>query len=636
MRRSSWVVGIVLVLATPGVASALEVQWGRPGDVPVPADFDGDGYADYATWRPHNGLWTGKSSATGATWGVQWGMSGDVPVPGDYDDDGTMDFAVWRPSTGRWHVKSGATGAVLIDFWWGQSGDIPLPGDYDGDGRLDLAYWRPSTGYWSVKAATITYAVGWGSPGDVPVPGDYDGIPGDDFAYWRPSTGAWRSFNGKPNNIVFGPTVIHAPPGGDKPSAARFCSDTASLTLWGSGTGTWSTYGQPSVALGDSGYIPVAANYLGDPVAEYAVWRPWNATWYIQESTCDRWDPVEKLVDGAVPTVRGVTVAAIKDGAIVFSRGAGFATGSVPASPDQPWQVASISKLFIGTAALTLVDDGILLMDAPTGLLNAQNYTEPTLREFGNHTSSVNRHGCFFSLGGDPDPDLGVATACLGAPWWPYYMWWQPWWAQSGAMGDAAQWIDRLPGSVAEYSNIAAVWPARMVELATGIDFAAYTRWRIFDALDMTATGWFQHELPGQTLAEGHHVNGTPTQEYGVSPYPMGNLRASALDLARFMIMWTSDGTAPNGVQVLAPGTVATALTSPSTTSPFGFFWNSYTAGGRTLWWHNGMLAGVCANLLIDPLTREGVVVLANTHCDAAWTPMGQIWDRAFQTLGWL
>ena len=65
-------------------------------------DVDGDGRADIGVFRPSSGFWWGLSSSTNySTYGsVQWGGPGDIPVPGDYDGDGKTDIAIWRPSTG--------------------------------------------------------------------------------------------------------------------------------------------------------------------------------------------------------------------------------------------------------------------------------------------------------------------------------------------------------------------------------------------------------------------------------------------------------------------------------------------------------------------------------------------------------
>ena len=79
------------------------IQAGVVGDQPVPADYDGDGRADIAIWRPRDpsggeGLWIITRSSDGQTITRQWGSSslGDVPVPADYDGDGKADIAVYR------------------------------------------------------------------------------------------------------------------------------------------------------------------------------------------------------------------------------------------------------------------------------------------------------------------------------------------------------------------------------------------------------------------------------------------------------------------------------------------------------------------------------------------------------------
>jgi hypothetical protein len=55
---------------------------------------------------------------------MNWGVPGDIPAPGDYDGDQRDDIAVFRPSTGVWYAF---TGTAFLQFSpWGVAGDLPV------------------------------------------------------------------------------------------------------------------------------------------------------------------------------------------------------------------------------------------------------------------------------------------------------------------------------------------------------------------------------------------------------------------------------------------------------------------------------------------------------------------------------
>ena len=163
-------------------------------DTYAPGDYDGDGKADVAVWRDTNGVFFYLRSSNNTLGAAQWGSSGDEPLARDWDGDGKTDFAVARRSNGSlyWYILSNNAASTIRAEQFGTADDIAIPGDYDGDGKFDLAVQRisltnqaaPATVYVQQSTAGFT-GFQYGLSGDFFVPGDYNGDGKTDFAVVR-------------------------------------------------------------------------------------------------------------------------------------------------------------------------------------------------------------------------------------------------------------------------------------------------------------------------------------------------------------------------------------------------------------------------------------------------------------------
>ncbi len=216
----------------------------QPGVVAIPGDYNGDHRTDIAFNRP-DGLWNsvpvllsnGGGSFTSynvstPSWANQPGV---VAVPGDFNADGRADLAFYRP--GSWNstpvlLSNGVGGWTPYNYatptWANESGIIGIPGDYNADGRTDIAFHHPDSawttlpvllsngnGSWNTSAAT---APSWAATaGTVAIAGDLNADGRTDLAFHRPDStwatipvlmrtaaGAWTAYN----NPV--PTYVHS------------------------------------------------------------------------------------------------------------------------------------------------------------------------------------------------------------------------------------------------------------------------------------------------------------------------------------------------------------------------------------------------------------------------------------------
>ena len=134
-------------------------------DIVLPEDYDGDGKADIAIWR--NGQSTAEpqsyfyiiNSSDSTVSILPFGTRNDIAyLPGDYDGDGKADLAVWRPGTNpapqsTFYVLRSSDGQLMAaDF--GLRTDRPVLGDFDGDGKQDFSVMRINT---AINEATLIY-----------------------------------------------------------------------------------------------------------------------------------------------------------------------------------------------------------------------------------------------------------------------------------------------------------------------------------------------------------------------------------------------------------------------------------------------------------------------------------------------
>jgi hypothetical protein len=227
------------------------------------ADYDGNGTADIAVFRPSSGLWAVKGITND-----YFGTAGDVPAPGDYDGDGTTDFAIHRGSSNLWIVKD------FTKLYFGTTGDSPVPGDYDGDGRGDIAVFRNSSGRWLIRGITSFH---FGKANDIPVPGYYEGGRTKVAAIFRPSSAFWalrdiRSF-------FFGMP-------GDRPVPAPYDVPGRWRTaIFRPSSGLWVARGFSALYFGTPGDSPVPADYEGNRLFDVGIFRKGSGFWAISELT---------------------------------------------------------------------------------------------------------------------------------------------------------------------------------------------------------------------------------------------------------------------------------------------------------------------------------------------------------------
>ena len=315
----------------------------------------------------------------------------------------------------------------------------------------------------------------------------------------------------------------------------------------------------------------------------------------------------------------GVATVIVKNGEIVWLKCYGFADieNGIPVTDSTQFLLASMSKLFTGTATMQLKEDGMLQLNndineyLPWPLNHpAQSTTPMTIHQLMTHTSSIKDNWSAMSnYYGYPDPTMSL-EACM-----------QDYFTVTGENYNANQnFLSASPGTVFNYSNMATALNGYITEIVSSLLLMTIVNEHIFEPLCMEKTAWHMADLDSNEVARPYSFsngNFIANPHYGFADYPDGQLRSSISDLANYMIAFLNGGTLGSNA-ILSPSSVSEMWTPqiPSIESKQGLNWYKellYHSGGEALLWgHNGGELGVSTDMYVDPESNIGLCVLSN------------------------
>ncbi|MEQ9498575.1 MAG: serine hydrolase domain-containing protein [Deltaproteobacteria bacterium] len=314
--------------------------------------------------------------------------------------------------------------------------------------------------------------------------------------------------------------------------------------------------------------------------------------------------------------VPGLSAGIVKNGRLVCTAVAGHAnyTAQTPVVPDTGFLWASVSKTVVATAIMTLVESGALRLDDRVNQHLPFNVSNPectgeaiTIRQLLTHVSSIideeDTYGASYSMGDSPVP--------LGEFMREYLV-------AGGRYYDADGNFDyECPGEYTEYSNIAVALGAYIVEVASGEDFDAFCRARIFGPLGMSNTSMRIANLDLTRVADSHVPEGGGFRSIGQPgwpTYPDGGLRSSVPELARFLLMIMQGGML-DGVRIVSQASVDEMLSiqDAQMDDVQGLVWFYQAFPGRpSVVGHDGSDDGAASYMFFDPTDDAGVLLVAN------------------------
>jgi CubicO group peptidase (beta-lactamase class C family) len=314
--------------------------------------------------------------------------------------------------------------------------------------------------------------------------------------------------------------------------------------------------------------------------------------------------------------VPGVSVALIQEGELVWSGAYGYANLADGRSltVDDIFRVGSISKSVTAWSVMTLVEQGLVDLDAPvqqylhTWQLPPSDYdvTEITVRRLLSNSAGLP----LGDISAEYDPQGTVPSL------------------QENLAQEAIPFQE--PGVGFFYSNTGFNLLELLIEEVTGQDFADYLAQEMLRPLSMihATFDWDATQHAGMTT--GYDAQGNPVAAYVYPAQASGGLLASVADVAHFACAAMAAASDDSGV---LSAMSARQLHEPAVamTGIFGVVADAYGFGhfverlpnGSYAAWHGGQGHGWMSHFHIIPETGDGIVILTNSQ--RSWPFMAEL-----------
>jgi len=298
-------------------------------------------------------------------------------------------------------------------------------------------------------------------------------------------------------------------------------------------------------------------------------------------------------------TTPGVSLAVIREGAIIYKRGYGMARieDGVVNTPSKIFDIGSVSKQFTATCVALLVKDGKIKVDDDIRKYfpEMRSYEKPiTVRHLLHHTSGLRDYNALLAFAGfRPESDCPTVE-------------------ESREIIFRQKRLNHRPGEAFSYTNSGYFLLGQIVEKVSGKSLNAFAQERIFKPLGMS-----------HTLYQEDHTQLIPNRAVGYDPVDGGSFK---IDMSN----WdeTGDGNVYTSVEDLflwdqafysnALGKdVMDMIQTPGTLdngTKIDYAWGLgvTTYRGLKTVEHGGAWAGFRADILRFPDQKFSVIVLSN------------------------